>query len=346
MQRKLIIFSVAAALLGNTVGAAAQERERKTIVVEPVEQEEIYIAQGPGAPMPPMPPPVEIRGDNLIFMATEMSFAGKLVKGVPYSAQAVTETVQALSDGNRIVRKQTAQLYRDAEGRTRREQTVGYFGPYAASGEETQTVFINDPVAGYSYILEPSSKTARKMPRMELRFKTEGDAAAGKAVQEAQRKIEIERTFTTRVPGPDAQATGTAVIVTGPSSPDVVTFERHSSKHEAKTEKLEARSFDGVQAEGTRTTVTIPAGEIGNEQPIQIVDEHWYSPDLQVIVMTRHSDPRSGETTYRLTNISRTEPAATLFQVPSDYTLKENPAPGTRRMMRHPATPLAPPQEN
>ncbi|MFL6332120.1 MAG: hypothetical protein ACJ754_02145 [Pyrinomonadaceae bacterium] len=343
MQRKLIIFSVAAALLGNTVGAAAQERERKMVVVEPVEQEEIFIAQGPGAPMPP---PVEIRGDNLIFMATEMSFAGKLVKGAPYSAQAVTETVQALSDGNRIVRKNTAQLYRDAEGRTRREQTVGYFGPYAASGEETQTVFINDPVAGFSYILEPSSKTARKMPRMELRFKTEGDVAVGKAVQEAQRKIEIERTFTTRVPGPDAQAGGTAVIVTGPSSPDVVTFERHSSKHEAKTEKLEARSFDGVQAEGTRTTVTIPAGEIGNEQPIQIVDEHWYSPDLQVVVMTRHSDPRSGETTYRLTNISRTEPAATLFQVPSDYTIKENPAPGTRRMMRRPAAPLAPPQEN
>lgn len=346
MQRKLIIFSVAATLLVNAVGAAAQERERKLVVVEPVEQEEIYIAQGPGAPMPPMPPPVEIRGDNLIFMATEMSFAGKLVKGAPYSAQAVTETVQALSDGNRIVRKHTAQLYRDAEGRTRREQTVGYFGPYAASGEETQTVFINDPVAGFSYILEPSSKTARKMPRMELRFKTEGDAAAGKAVQEVQRKIEIERTFNTRVAGPDAQATGTAVIVTGPSSPDSVTFERHSSKHEAKTEKLEARSFDGVQAEGTRTTITIPAGEIGNEQPIQIVDEHWYSPDLQVVVMTRHSDPRSGETTYRLTNISRTEPAATLFQVPSDYTLKENPAPGTRRMMRRPAAPLAPPQEN
>jgi hypothetical protein len=341
MQRKLIIFTVAAALLVNAVGAVAQDRERK-IVVEPVEQEEIFIAQGPGSPLPP---PVEIRGDNLIFMATEMSFAGKLVKGAPYSAQAVTETVQALSDGNRIVRKNTAQLYRDTEGRTRREQTVGYFGPYAASGEETQTVFINDPVAGFSYILEPSSKTARKMPRMELRFKTEGDAAAGKAVQEAERKIEIERTFNTRVAGPDAAA-GTSVTVFATPSGEGGTFMRSSSKHEAKTEKLEARSFDGVQAEGTRTTITIPAGEIGNEQPIQIVDEHWYSPDLQVVVMTRHSDPRYGETTYRLTNISRAEPAATLFQVPSDYTVKENPAPGTRRLMRRPATPLAPPQEN
>ena len=344
MQRKLIVFSVAAALLLNAVGAAAQQGEPK-VVVTPLE-EDVFIAQGPGAPPPP---PVEFfRGDNLIFMATEMSFAGKLVKGAPYSAQGVTESVQTLSDGNRIVRKNTAQLYRDAEGRTRREQTVGYIGPYAASGEETQTVFINDPVAGFSYILEPSSKTARKMPRRELRFKVEGDAAEGarqKAVQESVRKIEVERTFQ-RAPGPDPTVTGTAVIVTAPPAGEGATFMRHSSKHEAKTEKLEARSFDGVTAEGTRTTVTIPAGEIGNEAPIQIVDEHWYSPELQVTVMTRHSDPRSGETTYRLTNISRTEPSAALFQVPSDYTVREagGPGGGTRRTFRRTAPP--PPQEN
>ena len=347
MQRKLIVFSVAAALLLNAVGASAQQGERK-VVVAPHVEEEIFIAQGPGAPPPP--PPVEFfRGDNLIFMATEMSFAGKLVKGAPYTAQAVTESVQTLSDGNRIVRKNTAQLYRDAEGRTRREQTVGYIGPYAASGEETQTVFINDPVAGFSYILEPSSKTARKMPRRELRFKVEeaGEGARQKAAQEVLRKVEVERTYNRMPgPGPDPTVTGTAVIVNVPPAGEGATFMRHSSKHEAKTEKLEARSFDGVTAEGTRTTVTIPAGEIGNEAPIQIVDEHWYSPELQVTVMTRHSDPRSGETTYRLTNISRAEPAAALFQVPSDYAVKEaaGPGGGVRRTFRRTAPP--PPQEN
>src|ERR1044071_5042846 len=242
MQRKLTVFSVAAALLLNALGAAAQEQGRK-VVVEPL-QDEIFIAQGPGTPVPP--PPVEVfRGDNLVYMATEMSFAGKLVKGAPYSAQAVTESVQTLSDGNRIVRKSTAQLYRDTEGRTRREQTVGYIGPYATSGEETQTVFINDPVTGFSYILEPSSKIARRLPRMEWRFKTEEGAAAGerqKVTQEAQRKIELERTFTMRVPGPDApQQSGTTVIINGPSSGEGATFMRHSSKHEAKEEKLEAR---------------------------------------------------------------------------------------------------------
>jgi hypothetical protein len=346
MQRKLIVFSVAAALLLNAVGASAQQVERRVVVAPPVE-EEIFIAQGPGAPPPP--PPVEFfRGDNVIFMATEMSFAGKLVKGAPYSAQAVTESVQTLSDGNRIVRKNTAQVYRDTEGRTRREQTLGYIGPYSTAGDVPQTVFINDPVAGLNYILDPSTKTARRLPRVEMRFKTEGGDARVAPPAGLQQKIEIERTFT-RVPGPVAAGqTGSTVVVAPPPPPlaeggGPVEFHitRSSSKADSKSEKLEPRSFDGVMAEGTRTTTTIPAGELGNEQPIQIVSERWFSPELQVVVMTRHSDPRTGETTYRLTNIARTEPAATLFQVPSDYTLKEVPAPGFRRMRRPPV-----PQEN
>jgi hypothetical protein len=71
--------------------------------------------------------------------------------------------------------------------------------------------------------------------------------------------------------------------------------------------------------------VTIPAGEIGNERPIQIVDERWYSPELQTVVMTKHSDPRFGETVYRLTNIDRNEPARALFEVPADFTIKDGP---------------------
>jgi hypothetical protein len=353
MQRKLMVFSVAATLLLNAAGAAAQDRAPRVIVAPPIE-EEVFIAQGPGVSVAPLPPPVEMRGDNLIFMATEMSFAGKLVKGAPYSAQAMTESVQSLSDGNRIVRKNTAQVYRDTEGRTRREQTAGYIGPYAPSGDAPQAIFINDPVGGAHYILDPSSKTARKLPRIELRFKSEEGASAGaavgtgerrKVVQESVEKFTIERSYSSQTS--QGASPGTAVIVTSTTGQsDGGPFMRHSSKYESKTEKLESRSFDGVTAEGSRTTVTIPAGDIGNEQPIQIVDERWYSPELQVVVMTRHSDPRYGETTYRLTNISRTEPAATLFQVPSDYSLKEigGPGPGVRRTFRRTAPP--PPQEN
>ena len=99
---------------------------------------------------------------------------------------------------------------------------------------------------------------------------------------------------------------------------------------EAKKESLGKQTIEGVEAEGTRTTVTIPADEIGNELPIQIVTERWYSPELQTAVMTRHRDPRFGETIYRLTNINRSEPARTLFEVPADYTIKDAPQPMMR----------------
>ena len=90
-------------------------------------------------------------------------------------------------------------------------------------------------------------------------------------------------------------------------------------------EQLGTKVVEGVQAEGTRTTITIPAGQIGNDKPIQIVNEVWRSPELQVIVQSQHTDPRMGSTTYSLENISRSDPSPALFQVPADYTVKDSP---------------------
>ncbi|MDX2044517.1 MAG: energy transducer TonB [Acidobacteriota bacterium] len=89
------------------------------------------------------------------------------------------------------------------------------------------------------------------------------------------------------------------------------------------TESLGKQMIEGVEAEGKRTVTTIPVGAIGNERSIEIVSESWYSPELQTTVMSKRTDPTSGETTFRLTNIRRGEPDASLFQVPSDYTVKE-----------------------
>jgi hypothetical protein len=94
-----------------------------------------------------------------------------------------------------------------------------------------------------------------------------------------------------------------------------------------KTESLGKQNIEGVEAEGTRTTRTIPAGEIGNEQPIVIVSERWYSSALQTVVLSKHNDPRYGENTHRLTNINRSEPAHSLFEVPSDYKIESLPVP-------------------
>lgn len=352
MQKKWMVFTIALALMGNALGVCAQETKvrRAGPPPPPGERDVMIMRQGPDAPPPPGEG-VEIHGDNFVFVSTEMSYNGKVVKGAPYSAQAVTESVQALGDGNRIVHKNTAQVYRDSEGRTRRDQSLGSIGPYAAQGDPPQTFFINDPVAGANYILDPRSKTARKLPRMEFHFKTlskDGvvvqEDIKGKLSAESHPRVRVKKegdesgfAFTMQTPPPG-----------DPTAHADMQFFRHSSKAEKKTEKLEARNVEGVSAEGSRTTTTIPAGELGNELPIQIVNERWYSPELQVVVMTRHSDPRFGETTYKLTNIQRGEPSAALFQVPSDYTLKETRGfgPGGQRRMRRPAPPAPPQEEN
>jgi len=276
------------------------------------------IIQGPeGGPPPP--------DANFVFIATE-SFGGKTVKGAPYSAEAVTETIQTLSDGNHIINRITSSLYRDSEGRTRREQTLKAMGLFGGGEEPLQTIFINDPVAGVTYALDSRSHTARKSVPFTFEL-------AGKAGVEGAQRFEFKV-----APG-SAGAAGTtrSMILTAPAGappPDVDHFTMRTgvatyafktapgANNEVKQE-LGKQTIEGVEAEGTRTTITIPAGEIGNERPIEIVTERWYSPELQLVVMSRHSDPRTGETTYKLTNINRAEPAKSLFEVPAGYTVKD-----------------------
>jgi hypothetical protein len=90
----------------------------------------------------------------------------------------------------------------------------------------------------------------------------------------------------------------------------------------ATKEDLGEQVMEGVTAKGTRTTTVIPAGALGNELPITVTSEEWLSPDLKVLVMTKHADPRSGETTYRLTGITRGEPDPSLFELPAGVTIK------------------------
>src|SRR5580693_5489542 len=111
---------------------------------------------------------------------------------------------------------------------------------------------------------------------------------------------------------------------------------------ETVTTSLGTQTIGGVTAEGTRYTRTIPAGQIGNAKPIVIVSERWYSADLQMVVMTKRSDPRSGDTTFQMTSIARTEPAASLFQVPAGYTVAQAEPRGAFRHGRPGAPPAAP----
>ena len=239
---------------------------------------------------PPGPPMLDAMG----FEGYQAGPGGKTVVSAPFSATFSTQTTQALSDGNQIQRSTTGTLARDSQGRTRRDMTLPVIGPWAASGKiPPHVVFINDPVASTNYILQPDTKTARKM---EIR-KHSGQHPNGKFA-------------------PPPGSTG---------------IERDKN---IATTSLGTQSVNGVQAEGTRYTRTIPAGVLGNEKPIVITTERWYSPELQTVVLTKRSDPRLGDTVTQLTNIQRSEPDATLFQVPSDYALKQG-GPGGRGMRHH-----------
>jgi hypothetical protein len=288
------------------------------------------------------------------FIHNEFSFDGKVVKGAPYSADAVTETVQTLGDGNRIVQNSSSKIYRDGAGRTRREQAMKAIGPWAVSGEAPVMITINDPVSGVHYNLNSSTKTAHKMMlnrligldeavkgdaelmakmKDKLKLKAANGAEAGvnaSVVNEVviKRGANVADLPADRVGVVTGTATATRAVIgaigSGVPMPVGGGVMAWSGEAEVNQEQLGTQTIEGVAAEGTRVTFTIPAGKIGNERPIVTVNERWYSPELQTVVLTKNSDPRMGETTYRLTNINRSEPDPSLFQVPADYRVEEN----------------------
>jgi hypothetical protein len=242
-------------------------------------------AQEPAA----VPPPADALmpggpvGPRMEILGFGEMHPGKVVTGAPYSAVAVTETKQTLADGNVIDRKIQSNVYRDSQGRTRRETTFTGVGPLAASGQPRSMVSIHDPVASSAYVLHGDTKVAEQLPVPPQRAKNP---------ENLQSKFDAH-------------------------------FQQEIANGTLKKEDLGTQTVNGVSAQGTRYTRTIPAGQIGNSNAITVVNEQWYSPELQLVVKIVRNDPRMGQVTYTLTNIQRTEPAASLFTVPSDYTVKQ-----------------------
>jgi TonB family protein len=436
-------------------------------------------------------------GDSAFqFFSQEMSFDNRLVKGAPFSADVVSETIQTLPDGNRIVQRSEGRINRDSQGRTRSERTYQMGG----SSEQRQVISINDPAASASYSLDPETRIARMnshyfgtggmtsdmfltppfnpnapshqprgvpvgVPgevitkaqpvypatakqlsasgevRVEVIIGENGRVISAKAVsghpalrsaaEDAASKWVFKPTLLdgkpvkqqgtlsfvfnlpqppTSVPPADTGAEtakrltvsggvlqGKAIKKVQPPYPPIARAARASGpvqvqvtisetgevieasvisghpllrdaalqaarqwlfhptelsavpvkvqgiltfnftlndepfppfaatkrdmKVSTNTERLAKQIIDGLECEGTRTVATMPAGAIGNERPIETVTETWYSPELQVMILSKRSDPRFGESTYRVTNIVRSEPESSLFQIPSEYTI-------------------------
>lgn len=235
----------------------------------------------------------------------------EIVKNQPYQAQAITEMKQTLADGSHITQTTTATIARDSDGRTVRIQKLGAIGPWKSASDSSQSggptlTTIFDPVTQTHTDYTSDSKVAHVLPipmplSGEIKGKASGFAMVG--------------------PGP------------GAGGPGPVTFALQGrmesgepgANPNVKSEQLGTKTIDGISVTGTRTTTTIPAGTIGNDKDLTISRETWYSPDLKLVIQSTQDDPRFGETSYALTNIQRSEPDSTLFEVPTGYTVDKVP---------------------
>jgi hypothetical protein len=245
------------------------------------------------------------------------------ITGAPFTADATTEFTQALADGNRIEQHYSTSVARDGRGRTRREQEMALVGPLmvlqldtvkaAVAGggrgrggwatapgprEPQRLVVITDPVEHVSYTLYEQTKEALR--------------SAALVVQ----RLEDLKVLDAKLKRAEADTLKAADAKRAEAG-------RAGAQQGVVVDDLGTRPIEGVAAKGTRTTTTIPAGEIGNIAPINLVTERWFSDELGMAVRITRSDPRSGETVYRLTNIVRAEPPPDLFTVPPDYKIVE-----------------------
>jgi len=197
----------------------------------------------------------------------------------PFSADAVTTLVRTLADGTHISRQ--TMTVKMYRDSSGRSRSDRIPGVFMAGQPAPPAqILIRDPIAGYSYVLDSGSKIARRTP-----------------LKPGPLDVPI-------IPPPNLQAPAPAA---------------NGLKPQFKTEDLGAQTMEGVIVQGRRTTVTYPVGSIGNDREIANVSEIWSNKELRLMILQTHSDPRSGETTTKIENLSRTQPDPNLFLPPPDY---------------------------
>jgi hypothetical protein len=247
--------------------------------------------------------------------------AAPVVVGAPYSATMTNQSIQTLADGNRIVQTFTGSTARDSQGRTRQDAPLPPLGNLSAANAP-HLVFIRDPVSQTSYTLDLTNKTAQKM------------TAPPPGIDGPEPSVSAESGAGAPVPAPmpdkffiQMRAEGSSEGQLPLSPMPMGAVMAGDGESQVSTENLGSQTIEGVLVNGTRATRTIPAGQIGNEQPITIVTEVWFSPDLKTVVYSQRTDPRTGEQTFRLTNIVRAEPDPSLFTVPADFNVVDGAKP-------------------
>jgi len=266
------------------------------------------VAQGPPDPVPMVAGAMQLPDKGATLgMHFENNMDAAPIKGAPFCATVATDHTQSFADGNRIHTAENSTLCRDSEGRIRRDASLNLLGagPRASA---PKLITILDPVAGVRYMLDSEKKIAHKMT-LPPPGSTPDPGLPPKGGQ-----VFIMRSAD-GAEGP------------GFSTNTKMTYKKavqDSNEPAPTTENLGDQTINGIHATGTRMTTTIPTGKMGNDKPIVVTSERWYSPDLKATVMTKHDDPWAGELKTEFTGVNTAEPDPSLFTVPSDYKIVDD----------------------
>ncbi|MBO0861838.1 MAG: energy transducer TonB [Chloracidobacterium sp.] len=297
---KVVFFALFAAALAPNVFAQEENQEKKIVA---------------GASTPAFVGAIASVGTNAFG-----SGGVAPVKNAPFSAEMVSECTQTLADGNHISQQATVMIYRDKEGRIRRESSLKVRDRNSGEYKEYKTIQIADYFGGQNFTLDPQNHTATKLVSIPAPRDAPG-VIKGSTLNNNTGAPTPQR-VSAAGPAGFAPSIGFAPIVCGPGAVRPTLLP--GARSESKNESLGSQVIEGMAADGVLITHTIPAGSMGNERPIEITYERWYSNELQLDVLIKSVDPRSGESTQRMTNINLVEPDASLFEIPPDYTVRSS----------------------
>ncbi|MBL8310156.1 MAG: hypothetical protein JNL19_07030 [Burkholderiales bacterium] len=267
------------------------------------------------------------------------SAANDRQKGNPYAAREVREFRQTLGDGTVIQRSSTRLLARDSEGRTRQE---------LRQADGSARVFINDPVAKEAYIVDPQKQTACRAGFDEraihdcfrqmkgdwkpLGFGFIASNRSGIAMMSTRDDVNVTISpraqildFTQGITVNRERGAGSAAPLppTPPVPPALANAGTSGVTTQLTREKKTGQPYEGLSVDTERSVEIVAAGAIGNSKAIETVVEKYYSPELKMTVYHRRIDPRNGESLYRMTDIKRGDPDASLFRPPASYAMSE-----------------------
>ncbi len=220
---------------------------------------------------------------------------GLFVRNQPYSATFESETVRRAPDGTSNTSQTVTRVWRDANGRTRREQIFYPTGAIPSATDAAQSVVIFDPAAGWGYALNQANRTAQR--------------------HRLPATLPLGTLFDNQVP--------LLVKILRQENPAAGTPPQSFTLAAPLALPLGIQTINGVAATGRRVTLRLPAGAVGNQAAVDAVYETWIAADLQMLVKAVVGNPASGTHTFQLKTISRANPAPGLFAVPSDYATSE-----------------------